>query len=68
MPPSSRDALESMVDAYGLQGVLINLSLICGEKSIHISHNWQDGPLAELWAAASRRLDTVASFKLVTSI
>ncbi len=45
--------LEAIIDASSLQGVLMALSEICGEKGDHIRANWQDKPLARRWDTAS---------------
>jgi hypothetical protein len=44
--------LEGLVDASSLQGVLMALSEICGEKAEHIRTNWQDRGLARQWDTA----------------
>lgn len=44
-------ALERMVDALGIQGVLGALAEICGLKADHIRSNWQDESEAQNWEA-----------------
>ena len=42
--------LEQYIDHYGVQTILQEISSICGAKSEHIAHNWQDTLLAKRWA------------------
>jgi hypothetical protein len=42
--------IESMIDRYGIDSVLMGVSSICGAKAEHISHAWQDAHLAKRWA------------------
>jgi len=44
--------LEKIVDSASLQGVLMALSEICGEKAEHVRSNWQDRGLARRWDTA----------------
>lgn len=44
--------LEALVDGASLQGVLMALSDICGEKAEHVRTNWQDRGLARQWDTA----------------
>ncbi len=55
--PTITEQLEAMVDAHGLLHVITGLSLICGEKAIHIQTNWQDKSLAKVWGKAATVLD-----------
>ena len=48
------DRLEAMIDAHGLCAVLEAIAGICAEKAAHVSSNWQDKALAELWDNACR--------------
>ena len=41
--------LETLIDAVGIEAVLMGVSDICGEKADHIRTNWQDGALARRW-------------------
>lgn len=43
-------SLESLIDARGIEDVLIAISEICDAKSDHIQVNWQDATLALRWA------------------
>ena len=49
--------LESLVDAASLQGVLVALAEIAGEKAEHIATNWQDTRLAKDWANAANAIE-----------
>ena len=49
---SEKLTLESLVDTASLQGVLMALSEICGEKAEHIETNWQDKWTARQWRTA----------------
>jgi hypothetical protein len=54
--------LEELVDARGIENVLIALSEMCGLKADHIDHNWQDKHLARAW----RRLEGAIGAGCVT--
>ncbi len=43
------DALEAMIDRYGLEQILNTVAGICAEKADHIRGNWQDCDLAAQW-------------------
>lgn len=51
--------LETMTDHYSIEAVLIALSEICGQKSEHIAHSWQDVSLAKRWAALEGAIDVI---------
>jgi hypothetical protein len=42
--------IESMIDLYGIDNVLMGVSSICGAKAEHIAHAWQDAHLAKRWS------------------
>ena len=52
--------LETMVDNYGLSGVLEALAYICQEKADHLSTNWQDARTAKVWMSDADRIQSVA--------
>ena len=54
--------LEGLTDRRGIQMVLQQIGEICGAKSDHIAHNWQDTILAKRWATLEEALG-VASTK-----
>ena len=43
------DQLETLIDAVGIESILMGISDICGEKADHIRANWQDNVLARRW-------------------
>jgi hypothetical protein len=47
--PVEKYTLEDMIDAAGLQSVLMALSEICGEKADHIEANYNDPGLVRHW-------------------
>jgi len=55
------ETLEKLVDSAGLQGVLMALSEICGEKAEHVRTNWQDKPLARRWNTACGAIGCIIS-------
>ena len=56
----AEDALEAMVDKFGLQNVLNGLACICSGKADHIEHNWQDQRAAKHWERAAVHLMNAA--------
>lgn len=48
--------LETLIDQYGVSGVMRLLCVICNEKSDHIAANWQDNVTARRWERASETL------------
>lgn len=52
------DALEVLVDRYGLTRTLEALAEICEEKACHVAENWQDEKLATQWDKAADAIDT----------
>jgi hypothetical protein len=52
----AEDALEAMVDKFGLENVLDSLACICSGKADHIEHNWQDQCLAKYWYKSALHL------------
>jgi hypothetical protein len=53
--------LEGLVDLCGIDSVLMALSEICGAKSEHINHNWQDYSLAKRWATLEGAIGVTVS-------
>jgi hypothetical protein len=43
------EALEALVDCYGLPSILDWLSQIAADKAVHIATNWQDTRTAKVW-------------------
>ena len=56
---NERNELETLVDACGIDSVLMALSEICGEKSEHILSNWQDTILAKRWATVEGAIGVI---------
>jgi hypothetical protein len=54
-------ALEALIDRTSLQGVLMTLSEICGEKAEHVEDNWQDRALARHWRTAEGAIGCIVS-------
>lgn len=50
LTPSESATIEALIDSAGINSVLMALSEICGAKSEHIAHAWQDAHLAKRWA------------------
>lgn len=44
-----REALERMIDADDLDGVMEAIAEICGGKAEHLRENWQDEGAASEW-------------------
>jgi hypothetical protein len=60
--------LETLIDRVSLEAVLQALSEICGAKSEHILSNWQDKPLAKLWATAEGVIGVASTHKSVMAV
>lgn len=43
------NSLETLVDAYGVHGVLDMLAAVCYAKAEHLEHAWQDSVSASAW-------------------
>lgn len=56
-----REQLEMVVDSHSMADVLDALEIIANEKAEHISGNWQDEPLAQLWKFAAKWIDALGS-------
>lgn len=59
-----REALEKMIDAGSLAGVLENLEAVCHEKAEHLRTNWQDDGAARQWEYVARQISKAASAAL----
>jgi hypothetical protein len=62
LSPAELASLEALIDAAGIEAVLLGLSEICGLKAEHIAQAWQDTPLAKRWTTLEGTLG-VASTK-----
>lgn len=57
----ANEALERMVDTFGMARTLDALNDICTLKAVHIAENWQDTTLAKAWDRAGRRIESAAT-------
>jgi hypothetical protein len=53
-----RDALEALIDRYGLSHVVRAVGELASLKSDHIHENWQDHQLAKAWQRDAQRIET----------
>ena len=53
--------LETLVDTHSLTAVLDCLASICGEKSDHISSQYQDKRLAAVWSVRQHSVEKLAA-------
>jgi len=60
-PHNLTAALETLVDAHGLDSVLLDLAGICFGKADHIRTNWQDEKLAKVWEKAGLVCDKASA-------
>jgi hypothetical protein len=51
------EALEQLVDKYGLISVIEGLENICYLKSAHVAEAWQDEYLAKAWERLGKLFD-----------
>jgi hypothetical protein len=57
MTTNEAEALEALVDRYGLSAVISQLANVCDDKSQHIASNWQDNVTARMWMNCVHILD-----------
>jgi hypothetical protein len=50
------NAVEALIDKYGLCPVVHGMSIVCSQKADHIRHNWQDNGLARQWDNAAKSI------------
>ena len=62
------DALEAMVDRYGLARTLEVLGDVCMGKASHVEETWQDYGLARAWGLAGSYMYTVSGSKRVNAL
>ena len=53
--------LEALVDACGLDSVLMALSEVCGLKAEHVANHWQDASLAKAWATMCGKIGILST-------
>jgi hypothetical protein len=58
MAPVDLTLLESLIDKYGLDAVLLDLSRICDLKADQVAR-WNDTPQARLWAEIGAAVDVI---------
>ena len=58
-PSHPTQALEALIDRYGLSAGLSAIAEICDLKAEHIAVNWQDCHLAKSWADAAHKVEAV---------
>lgn len=61
MNASLNDALEALVDRYGMSQVLFSLAAVCYEKEDHIRTNWQDKVTARAWHSDAVAVENLAA-------
>ena len=61
-----KNYLEKIIDTYGIQSVLDNISSICYGKAEHLRINWQDDTKAKDWEGIAKALDDIELSKLVS--
>jgi len=55
------DILEELMDKFGIVAVIDVLARLCLAKEQHVTSNWQDKNLAELWTKRMMILDMAAT-------
>ncbi len=55
------DAIEVMIDRFGLSATLETVADIAREKADHILSNWQDSATARSWDRIANRIDRTAA-------
>lgn len=57
-----QDQLEKLVDDYGLQDVIAELSTVCQLKAQHLNVEWQDYAGGVLWTYYADRINDLDYF------
>lgn len=55
------EALEALIDRYGMSQVLFGLATVCYEKEDHIRTNWQDATMARAWHSDAVAVENLAA-------
>jgi hypothetical protein len=55
------EAVEKLIDKYGVRDVLIMITDVMHEKAEHIDINWQDLDLAREWTKAANLISKTVS-------
>ena len=53
------DRLETMIDNFGVRGVLDQIVIVCWEKADYLACTLRDGDRAKDWEVSARRIDKV---------
>ena len=53
---ANEDALEAMIDTFGLSEVIDFMVCICAKKASHLRENWKDESQAKEWSKAAQTL------------
>lgn len=56
LAPTEKEILERLIDAHGLDDVVMSLGHICIEKAEHIAISYNDKPLARKWERAGKHI------------
>lgn len=55
------DAIEKLIDDYGVDHFLSMSGFVAGEKAEHVAVNWQDTTRAKAWMEISKGLDRLTA-------
>jgi hypothetical protein len=55
------DAIEKLIDDYGIDHFLSMSGFVAGEKAEHVAVNWQDTRRAKVWMEISAALDKLTA-------
>lgn len=59
-PEVNVEAVEKLIDAYGVKALLNAIAYICIEKGQHVFQTWQDRELCRAWEKVARGTANVA--------
>lgn len=59
MEDHDQDAIEALIDKYGIDKFLYHFENICHAKADHLTTNWQDSPTAAEWKRLARSIDHI---------
>jgi len=57
MADELEDAVEKLIDDYGLLSVMDSAAEVCRLKAAHIRENWQDKELTKRWLKAAKKIE-----------
>lgn len=55
------EALEALIDKYGMSQLLFGLAQVCQEKADHVETNWQDKTTARAWHSDAVAVENLAA-------